>query len=626
MNLTFKPALACLAGLFLFVSATMAQVTISIDTEKDTQPYSRYIFGRNNSFSSTNPTWQLPQDDILRMKDAGVTFFREGGGNNSTKYNWRRKLSSHPDWYNNVYTNDWDNVAQQMQSHFTDVQGMWSFQLIGKAASSTSNNFNDWEFNGSQWWEGTRQNLAGGGQMAETGTEALVDGDIDLYLEDWNADSTTGIIDHWFGAGGLGINQDQVLYWNMDNEPEIWGGTHDDVMKDMVSAEEYMQRYFAVAKKAREKFPDIKLVGPVPANEWQWYNWFDGTVKADGREYPWLEYFIKRIAEEEKASGIRLLDVLDIHFYPGENAAADIVQLHRVYFDRNYVYPGANGVKKVNGGWDNSQTKEYIFGRISDWLNVYLGAGHGVTLGVTETSINSEESNLNAVWYASLLGEFMKNGVEILTPWDWRHGMWETLYAFNKYRQKDYLETVSSDDNRVSAYTTMNNTKDTLNVILVNKNTSGNTSVTLDFENFFVDKAASEAFQIANLPQSETFFSADQNAQKQMAFYVTGSTLTASLPSLSVSTMQLVRGEAEIALALEKEQELILGPNPAKNTIKIYGSEIFKTYQVLSLNGQRIRKGKVSSENRIRLNVPSGTYLLQLKNQGKLISRKIVVH
>jgi len=64
-----------------------------------------------------------------------------------------------------------------------------------------------------------------------------------------------------------------------------------------------------------------------------------------------LEYFIKRVAEEQTVSGVSLLDVLDIHFYPGSNKAHEVVQYHRVYFDKNYVYPEANGVKNVNGSW-----------------------------------------------------------------------------------------------------------------------------------------------------------------------------------------------------------------------------------------------------------------------------------
>ena len=192
---------------------------------------------------------------------------------------------------------------------------MFGFQLIGKAAKSNTSNFDSWNYNQAQWWDGVRQNLAGDGQVNEAGGEnALIDGDPDLYLETWTADSTVGILDHWFGEEGLGFDKNKVRYWCMDNEPSIWNGTHDDIVGDEQSMEEYMQKYFEVAKKARAKYPDIKLTGPVLANEWQWYNWHNKSISDGGKQYNAMEYFIKRIAEEQEQSGVSLLDVFSIHF------------------------------------------------------------------------------------------------------------------------------------------------------------------------------------------------------------------------------------------------------------------------------------------------------------------------
>ncbi len=276
-----------------------AQVVVKLDFSLPTHTVSPYLYGRNNSLSGYPGSDFTPE--WTRLKDAKVRFFREGGGNNSTKYNWRRKLSSHPDWYNNVYPNDWDFAAQSLQDNIPNAQGMWSFQLIGKAAKTTTANFNDWEYNGSQWWTGVAQNLAGGGVVNPSGgAKALVEGDPELYLENWTADSTIAILSHWFDE--LLLDKNQLVYWSMDNEPEIWHGTHDDVMPVQLSAEDFMQRYFDVAKKARAIFPGIKLVGPVPANEWQWYNW-SGGITQNGKNYPWLEYFIKRKNNRLRASG-----------------------------------------------------------------------------------------------------------------------------------------------------------------------------------------------------------------------------------------------------------------------------------------------------------------------------------
>jgi len=82
-------------------------VTIQVNVNQGRMPVSPYLYGRNNNFSNVfgSPT---KADEIKLYKEAGLRFARENTGNNATKYNWRKKLSSHPDWYNNVYDHDWD--------------------------------------------------------------------------------------------------------------------------------------------------------------------------------------------------------------------------------------------------------------------------------------------------------------------------------------------------------------------------------------------------------------------------------------------------------------------------------------------------------------------------------------
>ena len=504
------------------ICLSQTPVRVDIDLTKPTKPISPFIYGKNNVVERdlSNPT---AMKEILLAKEAGVRFVRQSGGNNSTKYNWRLKLSSHPDWYNNVYINDWDAVAKNMFDKIPGVEGMWSFQLLGKAAANTTNNFNDWSYNQSQYWSGVNQNLAGGGKPNSAGgSKASVEGNPNLYLMSWTADSTVGILDKWFGPKGLGYDKSKIRYWNMDNEPEIWSGTHDDVMKTQCSAEEFMQLYFKVAKAARAKYPGIKLVGPVPANEWQWYRWGNDGIPSDGKKYCWLEFFIKRIAEEERASGIRLLDVLDIHYYPESTDAAKCVQFHRVFFDRDYVYPEANGVHTVNGGWDTGITKEYVLGRCSDWLTQYLGTNHGVGLAVTETGIKSTNANVQAVWYASTMGEFMKNGVELFTPWSWDIGMWETLHLFSRYNKSNYVQSASQNETLVSAYATVNNNQDSMSVILVNRSLTEKQTVNLNLAGYNINPGDCTMYSISNLGSAETFVSHTNNSLKSSQIQASG--------------------------------------------------------------------------------------------------------
>ena len=269
MNFHIKQKCLSIVLLLVGINALHAQnVTISIDAAQGKRAVSPYIYGANNWFDKTTQFY----------KDAGLTMARTNGGNNATKYNWRKRISSHPDWYNNVYTNDWDKTSQSAATNLPNLQVMWAFQLIGRVASSTNYNFNDWNFNHSQYWFGVGQNLAGGGvpdTTAGAGGKAKVAGDINLYTQPWPADSTVGILNHFFQSKplGLGLDKKQFVYWNMDNESDCWNGTHDDVMPTLISASAYMDNYIATAKKAKAICPDIKLCGPVATSEWQWFKW-----------------------------------------------------------------------------------------------------------------------------------------------------------------------------------------------------------------------------------------------------------------------------------------------------------------------------------------------------------------
>lgn len=608
------------------------KVNVTIDVNSQTHSISPYIYGKNNSFSD-NANNPLGEPEWQRLKDAGITFFRESGGNNCTKYNWRKHLSSHPDWYNNVYYHNWDYAAQSLQENIPYAQGMWAFQLLGKVAKTDEHNFNDWGYNNSQWWEGVNQNLAGGGEPDESGGhEAKVEGDPDLYLQDWPADSTVAILDHWFNDDELGFDEGNFLYWNMDNEAEIWSGTHDDVMPEQLSAEAFMQKYFKVAKKAREKFPDIKICGPVTANEWQWYNWDGGLVTEGGKQYPWLEFFIKRVAEEQKATGMKLLDVLDIHFYPGTNDAEEAVQLHRVYFDRDYDFPGANGIKKINGGWDESITKEYILGRCLDWLEEYMGPDHGVKLGITETGINPDDPDVVAVWYASTLGEFMRHKeMEIFTPWYWKNSMWEVVHMFSQYHNSLYVSSTSENEELVSAYTTTDASGDSLTVTLVNRSVNDEKNVNVKFSGFIIDSKEVEVLTLSDLPTSLTFKSDEDNALKSSTVDPAGSSIQISMAPMSISTFRVKGHEGETVTALDEwdsPKQIRIYPNPTSGQLHI-GTQGNKHELILfDVQGHEVIH-EFSSDKLHTIDVNhlnKGLYVLHIQSDARHLTRKIVVN
>lgn len=541
----FRRALITLTLLAAAFPGRAQTIHVTVDANKDRAAVSPYIYGRNGGLShdSQHP---LSESDWQFLRDSGVRMLREHGGNNGTKYNWQKKLTSHPDWYNNVYANDWDFAQSSLGQKLPGVQVMWCFQLIGKVADNTQHNFDDWGYNQSQWWSGVSQNLAGGGAPNPTGTKALKEGDISLYLTDSSSATSTAILDHWIKSTELKLDRSQFQYWNMDNEPEIWNGTHDDVMPTQLSAEAFMQRYFDYAKQARARYPEIKLVGPVPANEWQWFNWVTSLVTAsDGKNYPWLEYFIKRVGEEQARTGIRLLDVLDIHYYPGPSDPATVVQLHRTFFDTTYVNPDANAVHSVNGTYDAAITQEYIFGRCQQWLDKYLGAKHGVTLGLTETGIAITDAPVASVWYASMLGEFMKHGVEVFTPWSWQPGMWEVLHLYARYNYANFVSGVSDDETTVSAYPTVDSATGNTTVVLVNRSLNQTKATSVSLAGLSIPDRSYSTLQLADLPATETFVSHSVNALRAGSVSVATGQFSISLPPLSVTSV-LLHPQAEV--------------------------------------------------------------------------------
>ncbi|SHH82071.1 Glycoside hydrolase family 44 [Fibrobacter sp. UWH9] len=554
------PALSLVA--FLGTSA-QAEISVMVDASAGVKKISPYLYGRNIDKVSADSARLSDEDktSINTMNEAGIRFIRANYGNNSTRYNWRKKLTVHPDWYNNVNAVDWDITAKKILDNMPQADAMYAFQLTGYAAATNEYNFADWTFYKAHndTWAKATLDLAGGGEVADDGETLIKAGDYSLYCEPWPADSTVGIIDHW--AKELKYDMSRLQYWSMDNEMEIWNGTHGDLPLDM-DPDFLVERYVDVAKKARTVWPEIKLTGPVVANEWQWCTTGasegkSGLGKGEDRNYCWLEYFIKRLAEEQKKSGVRMLDVFDMHWYPSEKTYAERVNWHRVFFDTTYNYSGANGIKLVSGKWDNNQTKEYIFERVNGWLDQYFGKGHGITLGLTETSIIDEKDPMTtAISYASWLGTFMDHGVEIFTPWTWGDGMYEVLHLFSRYNGEFRVQSESSNDSLLSAYSSVSNARDSMTVILVNRAEKDAQSVSLNVKGLKNVGASAETLTLTEI-SGETFVSHESNALKMGTATVSAAvdgagTVALEVPAKSIVAVRLTADAGEVIEAIAK--------------------------------------------------------------------------
>jgi len=608
-------------------------LSVTVDAKKTLGPISPWIYGRNNN-ASDDPSNPVPASSWQLYNDAGLRMYRENGGNNATKYNWKAKLSSHPDWYNNVYAHNWDYSANSIIQNTSNTQAMYAFQLLGWAGSNTNNNFPDYAYDQSQGANAEDNWAGGGGPSFGTYVGNGGNGNPNLYLETWLADSTAGILDSWFKTQKM--DSTRLVYWNMDNEPEVWQSTHDDVASSAITAEDFMQKYFAVAKAVRAKFPNVKLLGPVSPNEWQWYNWNNAKVPDlvnSSITYPWIEYFIKRISEEQTATGIKLLDALDFHFYPGtQGDTALTLQLHRMWYDTTWATPIANGVHVVGPySWNSGVDKEYFFLRCNQWLTQYLGANNGVEIGLSEYgSIEGSNPNVVACWYASHFGVFANNGVNHFTSWDWNVGQWETMHLFSNYYGTTAIQaTPAVTDTLVGTYASLSASGDTMMVVIVNSDQSASPrSVNLSLKNFTITDTVVNGYQLANLPTTETFVSKTQNALKTIKYSVSDSQLLVTVPRLSVTLLQLPATALSVTgiAPANSTPSVLVYPNPSKGKVTIQPKSTGDyVVTVQNLLGQAILITSLQGKAEIDITTfPTGTYILQVIQGGQVSTTKII--
>ncbi len=309
--------------------------------------------------------------------------------------------------------------------------------------------------------------------------------------------------------------------------------------------------------------------------------------------------------------------MIDIHSYPGESNSSDIVQGHRVYFDTTYNYPGANGVKTTAAsGWDNSITKEFVLERCNRWLTQYMGANHGVTLGVSEYGATHVNANVTSVAYGSILGTFADNGVELFSPWYWNTGMWETMHLYSRYAKNIRVKSVSNQELNVSAYSSVNTANDSMTVILVNRHLTASRTVSMTVSNFAVPNGVYATKQLSNLPSSETFVSHTSNALVSNTVSLISNTFTINLPALSTTAI-ILKGTGSVTGIAETKPGLNvkLYPNPAYNQnafIDLSG----ETVNDLNLNvfnslGQIVFTKHYAGQNPELLEIPSANF-----NQG----------
>ncbi len=106
-------------------------------------------------------------------------------------------------------------------------------------------------------------------------------------------------------------------FYDLDNEPDIWNGTHRDVHPQGVTYRELSNDFVDVARTLKQADPAAITFGPVSCCWGVYWNSTAGTSdkQAHGNLdfWPW---WLNDVAWEDRIVGLQLLNVFDFHAYP----------------------------------------------------------------------------------------------------------------------------------------------------------------------------------------------------------------------------------------------------------------------------------------------------------------------
>jgi hypothetical protein len=238
-------------------------------------------------------------------------------------------------------------------------------------------------------------------------------------------------------AGGPGVD----LYI-LDNEPMIWHSTHRDIHPEPPGYDELLERTIHYAAAVREADADALIAGPA---ECCWLNYyFSGKdvvasvwLRPDRLRHwnvPLLPWYLRKLREYKERTGTRLLDVVDVHFYP----MADVGP------PRGGATDPATAVLRIRTTrslWDPSYVDEswidepiQVLPLLRRWIEENY-RGRKISLG--EWNFGAEDHMSGGLAVAEALGRFADEGIHSAYYWTYPPDRSPAYWAFRAYRNFD---------------------------------------------------------------------------------------------------------------------------------------------------------------------------------------------
>jgi hypothetical protein len=514
--------------------STAPNVTITVDPAQ-TKLISPWIYGLNfyTGISGAPPHLTLDR----------------AGGNRWTAYNWETNASNAGSDYlyeNDNYLTSSTTPAEAVRSFVAADQGLgmasvMTVQLQGLVSADESG-----PVSVSSPPDLTRFKQVIDKKSTITPAAFTVNpssGDAYVYMDEflWAMDQKI--------PGIFGANPAVPTFVSLDNEPELWNSTHLKVQGSTpISSDNYITKTINLTKALKDQFPNVMIFGPVHYGFEGIYNW-QGELSATPDGTNWFpDKYLPAIKSASDTYGKPLVDVYDFHWY-SENTDGStrvtnltgstltdaqvqaIVQSPRSLWDPTYT---------ENSWITNDVLNEPI--KLLPRLQAKIDSEFpGTKISITEYENGGDNHIAGTIAEADNLGVFGDQGLFAATLWPLGNCPY-ILAGFRAFRGFDggtadfgdtSLQATSSNVQNVSAYASSDSTSPGRFVfVAINRSTTPQVTA---INGVTLSGTASIYQMTAASSQGQSPI----HPVLVQQIPVSGSSLTITLPALSVSTIQV---------------------------------------------------------------------------------------
>jgi hypothetical protein len=448
-------------------------VTYTIDTRLDRAPISPYIYGAN------------PQ-----MSGSENLAARRVGGNRLTGYNWENNYShAGEDWYN--YNDNY--LVASLPSSQRLIPGIFltnfhdsclaanqlsliTLQMAGYVSADGNGTVTEAQTAPSSRW---KQVVYAKGALFcnPPGSPNITDPNV--YMDE--------CVNFLVSRYGNASTATGVKCYSLDNEPALWPETHPRIHPNKTGCQELITRTVALSLAIKNVDPYAQIFGPVLYGFTAYYSLQDAPDWSSVKNgYSWfIDYYLDKMRQAEITYGRRLLDVLDLHWYPEAQGDGQ-----RIVFS-SPPYSQANSEARMQAPrslWDydyheNSWIEQWfgqylpLLPRVQNSINTYYP---GTKLAITEYSYGAEEHFSGGIAMADVLGIFGKYGLYFASYWQTSSNYSYVTAAYKIYRNYDGFNSTfgdtkvfasTSDKQNSSVYASVfDGNQCQLHLVVINKN------------------------------------------------------------------------------------------------------------------------------------------------------------